>query len=125
MKLFLCHFSLYNISIIVIYYKYLSTKDRFPLYIFSHKKNVVSLVSDKNTTNKFQEPFTSSLSPKNITHLGDTQSQSLKTAEEQLKKHLSSNYGFSNLDEYNSYILPPNKILETVQNNILPTDEGI
>lgn len=54
----------------------------------------------------------------------ESHSQCLITASEQLKQHLNSNYGFSNLDEYNSHILPPRKSLEINQHNIIPP-EGI
>lgn len=84
------------------------------------------LVSDKNTNNEFQESL---IFPQRHKHISDvnleqSQSQSLITASEQLKEHLSSNYGFSNLDEYNSYVLPPRKSLEINQPNII-TPEGI
>lgn len=57
-------------------------------------------------------------------NLEQSQSQSLITASEQLKQHLSSSYGFSNLDEYNSYVLPPRKSLEINQPDII-SREGI
>jgi len=53
-------------------------------------------------------------------NLDESNSQCLKIAGEQLKQHLSSNYGFSNLDEYNSHILPPRKTLETNECNTIP-----
>lgn len=55
-------------------------------------------------------------------NLEESQSQHLKNAEEHLKQHLNTNYGFSNIEEYNSHILPPRKTLETNQHN---TSKGI
>jgi len=53
-------------------------------------------------------------------NLDESNSQCLKIAGEQLKKHLNSNYGFSNLDKYNSHILPPMETLETNECNTIP-----
>lgn len=50
-------------------------------------------------------------------NLEDYQTQHLKNADKHLKQHLNSNFGFSNLEEYNSHILPPRKTLETNQHN--------
>lgn len=79
------------------------------------------LISDKNTNNEFQESSTFSQRYTNISevNLEQSKSQSLITASEQLKQHLSSNYGFSNLDEYNSHILPPRKSSEINKPNII------
>lgn len=81
---------------------------------------------DNSSTNQFQESFSFSSLQQNITevNLEESQSQCLKIAGEQLKQHLSNNYAFSNLDEYNSHILPPRKKLEPNQNNTIPV-EGI
>lgn len=64
-------------------------------------------VSDKNITNQSQKSFP--LLQQNISELNleESKPQCLITAGEHLKQHLNINYGFSNLDEYNSHILPP------------------
>jgi len=78
------------------------------------------LISDKNTTNPFQESLTFSLLQQNINevNLEESQSQCLRTAGENLKQHLNRSCGFSNLDEYNSHIVPPRRTLENAQHNI-------
>ncbi|XP_060854215.1 phospholipase DDHD2-like isoform X1 [Rhopalosiphum padi] len=77
--------------------------------------------TDKNTTNQFQESSTLSLLQQNISevNLEESQSKCLRTAGEQLKQHLNSSCGFSNLDEYNSHIVPPRKTLGNIQHNII------
>ncbi|VVC36241.1 Hypothetical protein CINCED_3A009347 [Cinara cedri] len=83
------------------------------------RKNILQ----KSLDNQFQESFSQLQQNINEVTLDESQSQCLITASEQLKQHLSSNYGFSDLDEYNSHILPPRKTLETDQyNTILPKD---
>jgi len=75
------------------------------------------LILDKNTTNQFQESLPISLLQQNISevNLEESQSQCLRTAGEQLKQHLnSSSCGFSNLDEYNTHIVPPRKTSENI-----------
>lgn len=76
------------------------------------------MISDKNTTN--QESLTFSLLQQNISevNLEEPQSQCLITAGEKLKQHLNSSIGFSNLDEYNSHIVPPRRTLGNIQHSI-------
>lgn len=66
-------------------------------------------VSDKNITNQSQKSFPLLQQNINELNLEKSNPQCLITAGQQLKQHLNSNYGFSNLDEYNSHILPPRK----------------
>jgi len=78
------------------------------------------LISDKNTANQFQESLTFSLLQQNISevNLEESQSQCLRTAGEKLKQHLNSSCGFSNLDEYNSHIVPPRRTLGINQHTV-------
>lgn len=129
MTIFSHNLYLYNISI-VIFFKYLFVKDRFPVCVYCFIKNIyinICFVSDKTITNQFQESLGLPLLQQNINELNleESNSQCLKTASEQLKQHLNSNYGFSNLDEYNSYILPPRRKLETIECNTIPSIGGI
>lgn len=84
------------------------------------------MILDKNDTNQFQESISFSLLQQNISemNLEESQSQCLKTASEQLKQHLNSSCGFSNLDEYNSHIVPPRKTLGNIQHNIITPPIG-
>lgn len=76
------------------------------------------MISDKNTTNQFQESLTFPLLQQNINEVNLEESQCLRTAGEKLKQHLNSSCGFSNLNEYNSHIVPPRRTLENAQHNI-------
>jgi len=78
------------------------------------------LISDKNTASQFQESLTFSQLQQNISevNLDESQSQCLKTAGEKLKQHLNSSCGFSNLDEYNTHIVPPRRSLGNTQHTI-------
>jgi len=76
------------------------------------------LISDKNTANQFQESSTFSLLQQNISEVNLEESQCLRTAGEKLKQHINSSCGFSNLDEYNSHIVPPRRTLGNIQHTI-------
>jgi len=97
------------------------------MYLSSYKyTKYFCLILDKNTTNQFQESSTLSLLQQNISevNLEESQSKCLRTAGEQLKHHLNSSCGFSNLDEYNSHIVPPRKTLGNIQHNIITSPIG-
>lgn len=80
-------------------------------------------VLDKVITSQFQESSTFSILQQNISegNFQESQSPCLETAGEQLKLHINSNYGFSNIDEYNSHILPLKVSLETKHQSIIPS----
>lgn len=94
-------------------------KDRFPIYVNSLWKINKYIYFFFFLDNQFQESLSFSLLQQNISEvtLEESQSQCLITAGQQLKQHLNSSYGFSDLDEYSSHILPPRKTLEIDQYN--------
>lgn len=75
---------------------------------------------DKSTNIHSQE--TSFPLLQNISEINLQESNTcLKTAGEQLEKYFQRNYGFSDLDEYNTHIVPPKKSLEVNQYNTIPS----
>lgn len=82
-------------------------------------KNNKTFFLDKNTNIQSQETSFSFLQNIGEINVKESKTQCLETAE-QLEKRPQKSYGFSDLDEYNSHIVPSKKSLEVNEYNTIP-----